>query len=651
MTKPKKIKITRNHLKYGKRKIPLKEGDSLNDIVKRFNDETGLADKTIIKELTKILKIVLTKRKKKRAPSTTKKAVESRPDEPLKLTGSTANFPTRLDASRNQKTGNQPIDMSTALILSSRQHQEPKNTSSTNDTKQLSELTSKIVEQSQQLLKYKQDESKELDETYKKKETELAIVKAEISEKLEENEDLTLKLERLNEDLRRLDKDKADLSEEIDAIKRKNIEKLKELKNKHLDELKKEQELTESAVREARKDKEQAEKEKELARAELTLTREEISKIRKQAEKEMQEIKEKADKELQKYHEELEKIKVKVESSNFKLAKDQMIDAYTAEKGKKEGDAKKKALYKLAEDYDVSIKKTFTKKDGKTGASYRPIHEIVDDILKADPSLIAKYANERVGEIEELIEEAQKEQKDAESAEDAERKARAKNAKEQIEADEAKRKVEKAIKDATDDIMHDKTIIDDDPVILEDISGDIHEGMPSNGKVKGKGMDDGLYDKEIDNSMKKRKIRGWLGVYPVDKISTIPVTTDSCFILNTLPSNTKVSGHWVAVKIGKDALEYYDSFGEDIPKKMAKALYKLLKRLGGTFQLKINSVKKQSVKSANCGWFAMKFLLDRAKGKTFKEATGYKILEDSIKGERAIENWKSKQKDFQFLNI
>ena len=42
--------------------------------------------------------------------------------------------------------------------------------------------------------------------------------------------------------------------------------------------------------------------------------------------------------------------------------------------------------------------------------------------------------------------------------------------------------------------------------------------------------------------------------------------------------------------------------------------------------MKINHVKDQSVKSSNCGYFAMKFLKDR-KDKSWKDVTKYTILE------------------------
>ena len=63
-------------------------------------------------------------------------------------------------------------------------------------------------------------------------------------------------------------------------------------------------------------------------------------------------------------------------------------------------------------------------------------------------------------------------------------------------------------------------------------------------------------------------------------------------------------------------------------------------------QFKINRIKFQKSTSDNCGYFAMKFIKDRLDGKNFKEATGFEILNKAIKGEKDIEKFKSKIKEF-----
>ncbi len=63
---------------------------------------------------------------------------------------------------------------------------------------------------------------------------------------------------------------------------------------------------------------------------------------------------------------------------------------------------------------------------------------------------------------------------------------------------------------------------------------------------------------------------------------------------------------------------------------------------------KENHLIQQSNTSANCGEFAVRFLIDRFRGKHFKECTDY---DEHIKGEKDIEAWKLKHniKPFRYV--
>ena len=155
---------------------------------------------------------------------------------------------------------------------------------------------------------------------------------------------------------------------------------------------------------------------------------------------------------------------------------------------------------------------------------------------------------------------------------------------------------------------------------------------------QGHGKNPPLYNNQIDDMM--RKVKGFKGVFAIDQLNQIPITgkeKEFSFIMNTVPISIP-TGHWVAVRIEPDVLEYYDSFGEDPSKQFLKNIRPVLKKYGpnNIYQFKINHVKFQRNNSNNCGWFAQKFLYDRSKGKTFKDATGFKILEHSIAGEKDV---------------
>jgi hypothetical protein len=160
----------------------------------------------------------------------------------------------------------------------------------------------------------------------------------------------------------------------------------------------------------------------------------------------------------------------------------------------------------------------------------------------------------------------------------------------------------------------------------------------------------GLFNYQIADMMKKYRKLGFKGVFAVDQIHMIPLKRTNkmlSFIMNTEPIRTP-NGHWVAVILTPTNLEYFDSFGEDPSPTFLKNMMKLAESWSpkSLLQFKINRVKFQRNNSVNCGFFAMKFLIDRYSGKNFKQATGFDIINNAIKGEKEIERFKNKIKEF-----
>ena len=155
--------------------------------------------------------------------------------------------------------------------------------------------------------------------------------------------------------------------------------------------------------------------------------------------------------------------------------------------------------------------------------------------------------------------------------------------------------------------------------------------------------ENGLYDDEIEKIMKKYVDKGFKGVYSINEIPKIPVSDVMGFIMNLDPSY-KPGSHWVAVYIDTKhdkSLEYYDSYADEPPKQFMKNINVLIKKLNPSVYLKfkVNRIVHQRANSSNCGWFAMKFLLDRFMGIPFKDCTGYS---DILRSERNIESFKEK---------
>lgn len=143
------------------------------------------------------------------------------------------------------------------------------------------------------------------------------------------------------------------------------------------------------------------------------------------------------------------------------------------------------------------------------------------------------------------------------------------------------------------------------------------------------------------------------GTYASDQILSAPIKTKTEFgiVINKDKIN-QCGSHWVALySNGHSTLEYFDSFGNNPTPTLLKDLKIIAKKIGAEdyLQLKINKIIQQEDQTTNCGFFSCKFLIDRFKGKPFRESTKY---DDSIKGEKNIEEFKRKLhiKPFKYIS-
>jgi hypothetical protein len=167
-------------------------------------------------------------------------------------------------------------------------------------------------------------------------------------------------------------------------------------------------------------------------------------------------------------------------------------------------------------------------------------------------------------------------------------------------------------------------------------------------EVTGTGMNSkGMSNFEIDKVMDKYP--DYLGTISHNEIKSriLPHVQEKSrggFIINTDP-NYKRGEHWQAIFYdardhGSSSIEFFDSYGDDIDPKLLRDIKLLADKLNANSYLKFkhNTIKYQG-DSSNCGPFAMRFLVDRFRGKPFKEATGY-----DQQGEKNIEKFK-----FQYI--
>lgn len=144
---------------------------------------------------------------------------------------------------------------------------------------------------------------------------------------------------------------------------------------------------------------------------------------------------------------------------------------------------------------------------------------------------------------------------------------------------------------------------------------------------------DGLYGSEILEIMEPYREHGFKGVFAADQVHEIPVSKEDkivSFIMN-LDKQKKPGSHWVSVYIDpEESLEYYDSLGKEPTPLFQGEITRVIQNLQPEVYLKfkVNKVKHQHSLSKNCGWHAMRFLMDRYSGKPFKECSGYTDLKE-----------------------
>ena len=201
--------------------------------------------------------------------------------------------------------------------------------------------------------------------------------------------------------------------------------------------------------------------------------------------------------------------------------------------------------------------------------------------------------------------------------------------------------------------------------IYLDLDKDLQKGKGLNELMDGKGKDmgGGLWTSQIIEIMSK--VKPFIGCIASDQFDTllprIKPNTKLGFISNLSPS-TSGGSHWVAIAINatnnkpdSNSIMYYDPFGKDVPYEMLQGLKLVSNKIAPDKMLKfkVNSIQHQDIKSDNCGFFSMKFLLDiLTRGKSFSQATGYddKIKDQSKQREKEIENLKGKA-PFNYINM
>jgi hypothetical protein len=168
-------------------------------------------------------------------------------------------------------------------------------------------------------------------------------------------------------------------------------------------------------------------------------------------------------------------------------------------------------------------------------------------------------------------------------------------------------------------------------------------GAGAVGRGKSDDNSGGLYGDQIDKIMDVHK--QFIGTVAVDELPTlVPYVHKDApigFVINLDKHNQKGS-HWCAIYIDpvhSKSVEWFNSYGEAPPLDVLKGLKAIVAKINPNYflKMKINRVIQQNNTSSNCGYFAMHFLLERMRGKSFSAATGF---DDELKHNMAAKNEK-----------
>lgn len=168
---------------------------------------------------------------------------------------------------------------------------------------------------------------------------------------------------------------------------------------------------------------------------------------------------------------------------------------------------------------------------------------------------------------------------------------------------------------------------------------------------------DGLWIDEVDDIMKPFKY--YIKTIMEDEINYIINFVHEnklkkfSFILLNLNKKWKSNvGHYIAIYV--DCIndlwcEIYDPLWKNnLWNKIIEIIKNLLEKLkiDWYLKLKINTIKEQSWNSWNCGWFCIKFLIQRFNNIPWEHATSYRKI---TKNEKDIEKLKNNYKTFGYI--
>jgi hypothetical protein len=179
-------------------------------------------------------------------------------------------------------------------------------------------------------------------------------------------------------------------------------------------------------------------------------------------------------------------------------------------------------------------------------------------------------------------------------------------------------------------------------------------------KVVGSGEseDDGLYNDQIEQIMKKR-INNFVPVVAKDQVDSLlgyVKKGDKFFsaVVNTDPS-TSGGRHWRCIVMDNrddfPSAEYFDPLCETMKpeESLLNVMREIAKKMNPEkyFKYKFSEIRRQSFNKSNCGYHVCKYIEDRYNGIPFSEASGYDDYQKRMKGKGAPDNSADGEKELK----
>jgi hypothetical protein len=181
---------------------------------------------------------------------------------------------------------------------------------------------------------------------------------------------------------------------------------------------------------------------------------------------------------------------------------------------------------------------------------------------------------------------------------------------------------------------------------------------PETTKGSGISEDDGLYNDQIEQIMKKR-INNFVPVVAKDQVDSLlgyVKKGDKFFsaVVNTDPSSSG-GRHWRSIVIDNrddfPSAEYFDPLCETMKPEetLLNVMREIAKKMNPEkyFKYKFSEIRRQSFNKSNCGYHVCKYIEDRWNGIPFSEASGYDDYQKRMRGKGAPDNSADGEKELK----